>query len=509
MPEFQHRMASISRQSVVYFAGTMLTTAVGFPFKIYLAHKLGPQALGIYALGMTIVGFLGLFNGLGLPTAAARFVSAYRSRGDFNALRSFLGAGFITLCACNLLLGVLLFSVGSKIAVHVYHLPALSGYLWAFALIMFFGALNTFLGQVMAGYQDVSRRTIITHFFGTPANIVFAVLLISMGLGLTGYLAAQVASALLVLVLLAFFTWKMTPRVARGLRFRIADREVFTFSAAAFATTALEFVLAQADKIVLGSFLGATQVGIYAVAAALVAFVPIALTSVNQIFSPTISELHATGNWQMLQQLYSALTKWILVFTLPLALALIMFSRQFMIMFGPTFAAGSPVLAIGTAGQLVNCAVGSVGFLLLMSGNQMELLKIQAVNAGVMLILTFFFTSRMGIVGAAAAMAVTVVTTNVWCLSCVRRKLHLFPFNYGYLKLLFPLAVCSMLLAFLRHQFSMTSSSWCLPLSSLLTAYVSFLGAVAIVGLDERDREMTRFLWGKIAAKLKGNEVLV
>src|SRR5690349_6498632 len=82
--EFQRRMASISRQSVVYFAGTMLTTAMGFPFKIYLARRLGAQALGIYALGMTIVGFLGLFNGLGLPTAAARFVAAYRSRGDFN-----------------------------------------------------------------------------------------------------------------------------------------------------------------------------------------------------------------------------------------------------------------------------------------------------------------------------------------------------------------------------------------------------------------------------------------
>jgi len=36
-------------------------------------------------------------------------------------------------------------------------------------------------------------------------------------------------------------------------------------------------------------------VGIYSVAATLVAFVPVALQSVNQIFSPTIADLHAAG----------------------------------------------------------------------------------------------------------------------------------------------------------------------------------------------------------------------
>ncbi len=94
---------------------------------------------------------------------------------------------------------------------HFYHAPALRSYFWAFALIMLFGVLTTFLGQVMAGYRDVARRTMITHFIGTPANIVVAVVLISLGLGLRGYMMAQVASAVLVLALLAVSVWRMTP----------------------------------------------------------------------------------------------------------------------------------------------------------------------------------------------------------------------------------------------------------------------------------------------------------
>ena len=55
--EFRTKMGSISRQSSMYFAGTILTTAAGYFFKIYVARKLGAEALGLYALGMTLVGF--------------------------------------------------------------------------------------------------------------------------------------------------------------------------------------------------------------------------------------------------------------------------------------------------------------------------------------------------------------------------------------------------------------------------------------------------------------------
>ncbi len=144
-----------------------------------------------------------------------------------------------------------------------------------------------------------------------------------------------------------------------------------TFSAVAFGIAVVDFALSQTDKIVLGYYLPAKQVGIYAVAMALVGFVPIALQSVNQIFSPIIAELHAVGNRLLLQKLYATLTKWIVILTIPLALTMVVFARPLMGIFGPAFQSGAAVLAIGAVGQLVNCGVGSVGFLLLMSGHQM------------------------------------------------------------------------------------------------------------------------------------------
>ena len=143
------------------------------------------------------------------------------------------------------------------------------------------------------------------------------------------------------------------------------------------------------------------EVGIYAVATALVTFVPIVLQSVNQIFSPTIADLYARGQIELLGRIYQTLTKWILGLTLPLAAGIIIFAPALMRIFGHDFELGWPILVIGTLGQLINCGVGSVGYLLMMSGNQGRVVRIQAVMACVMVGLSAILIPRWGITGAA------------------------------------------------------------------------------------------------------------
>jgi len=505
--EFHRRMGSISSQSAAYFAGTMFTAAAGCFFKIYLARTLGPEPLGVYALGMSIVAFLGLFNAAGLPTAAARFVAEYCARREFARLGGFLRSGLALLSGGNLLLGATVVLAGPWVAVHFYHSPALRSYLWAFALIMLFSVLSAFLGQVMAGYRDVARRTVITHFIGTPANMVLAVLLISLGFGLGGYLVAQVLSAFLVLALMLVSVWRMTPGEARSAgRFAQVERRVATFSAAAFGLAALDFALAQTDKIVLGYYLAPKQVGIYAVAMAVVGFVAIALQSVNQIFSPMIAELHAVSSQILLQRLYATLTKWIVILTIPLALTIVVFARPLMEIFGPAFEPGAEALVIGALGQLINCAVGSVGFLLLMSGQQIQMIKIQAANSALLIGLSLFLVPRFGMTGAAWASAITVSTTNLWSLVAVRRSLKMFPFHGGYFKLALPTLLSTGILAGLSHASIGVHSHWKMAGLALVCAYVSFLGTLLLGGLDRDDRQIVHMVWTNVARKLRGME---
>ena len=498
--QFRSQVGHISRHSGVYFAGTIFSVALGYLFKVYLARVLGPEALGIYALGITIVGFLGAFNSLGLVESAVRFASMYRAAHKLEQLRALLWRGGAILLAANVLFAAILLSVGGLVAVHFYHSPALARYIPWFAALMLLGSVSTFYGRILAGYKDVGRRTLITNFIGSPATMVLAVFLIGLGWGLRGYLLAQVLGAVLVIAMLLACVWRLTPVEAR-LSMHVPprlEREVWSFSAAAVGVLLLEFLMSQVDKIALGFYRGAREVGIYSVAAAMVAYVSLILNSVNQVFSPMITDLHTRRDMATLGRLYRALTKWILGMTLPLAITLMVDARPLLRIFGRDFEAGWPILMIGTAGQLINCGVGSVGLLLLMSGNQRRLLRVQAAMAAVMTVTCVALIPIWGIVGAAVAAAITNAGTNAWNLFEVRRALGLSPFSRSYLRLLGP-ALASLLVALaLRREGGMFRHEWLAIAASLLGSYLVFAGMVALLGLDEDDRLVARAMWSRL-----------
>ena len=500
--EFRREMGQISRHSAVFFAGTLFTAAAGYLFKIYLARVLGADALGLYTLGMTIVGFFALINGLGLPQAAVRFVAAYSATEQWQRLHSFLRRALSLLGVGNIILAAALLALGPKLARVLYHAPGLEPYLGLFAFILILGAFTTFFGQVLAGYKDVTLRTIITNFIGSPLNIIFAITLLSLGWGLRGYLVAQVASAMVVVSLLLAAVWKLTPRQARQMSQTLIplESEVYWFSAAVFGVSFLEFVLAQADKVLLGIFLDVRQVGIYAVAATLVAFVPVVLQSVNQIFSPTIADLHARGDRALMGRLFQTLTKWIFGLTLPLAFVMIIFSKPLMRLFGAPFEAGWLVLTLGTLGQLINAGVGSVGFLLLMSGNQARLIRVQVTMAVFMVVTTLGLVRPFGIAGVALAAALTNGVNNYLCLRQVRTALGISPYNRTYLRLLVPcfasLAVTAGL-AFLMQTLNFHSQWLWIGIATVLS-YVAFCGLALLGGLDADDKMIVAAFRGRV-----------
>lgn len=140
-------MGTLSRHSTVFFSGTIFSAALGYLFKVYLARSLDARALGIYALGMTLVAFLSLFNSLGLPRSASRYVAAYCATDKFDLLRGFLARSLLALLVVNVLLGVVMLLVGPWVAVHFYHTPEIQNYLPLFALLMVAGVLTSFLDK--------------------------------------------------------------------------------------------------------------------------------------------------------------------------------------------------------------------------------------------------------------------------------------------------------------------------------------------------------------------------
>jgi O-antigen/teichoic acid export membrane protein len=497
---FLSQVGHISRHSGVLFAGTIFTAALGYVFKIFLARVLGAEALGIYALGMTLVGFIAIFNSLGLAESAVRFAAIYRANRKLEQLRALLFWGGAILLAANAVFAVIFLLVGGVAARRFYHSPELSRYLGWFAILLVTGVISFFCGRVLTGYKAVGRRTVITNFVGSPVTMLLAVIFISMGWGLSGYLLAQVLSATLVIGLLLTFVWKLTPPEARFLRPRptLPEKEVWSFSAFAVAVVLLEFLMTQADKVALGFYLDARSVGIYSLAAAVVAYETLVLNSVNQVFSPIIADLHSRGDNVMLGRLYKSLTKWVFGVTVPLAITVMVFARPLMRMFGHDFEAGWPILIIGTIGQLVNCGVGSVTLLLYMSGQQARLLRVQTAMAGVMVVANVVLIPVWGIVGAATAAAVTNAGINAWNFMNVRSVLRLSPFSRSFLRLSVPLVASVVLALFVRRAQGLFRHDWLAVGVGLVATYGTFIGVAAAMGLDADDRLIVNAIGARI-----------
>ncbi len=503
--EFSRNLGQIFRHSAVFFAGTLFTMAAGYLVKIYVARVLGAELLGLYALGMTLVSLTQLFGTLGLHGTAARYVAVYSAKGNWNALRGLLTRSVGIVVSLNLVLCIVLVFGGGWISRNLYHAPDLVQYLPLFAGLSVLGALNVFYCQVLAGFKEITKRTVITNFVGSPLVIVLTVVLLALGTGMRGYLSAQIISNVAVVTLLVVVTWKLTPAAARFSFSALPrlDSEVKSFTAAVFGMNVVDFLGTQADKIILGLFLNARVLGIYVLASTLSAFIPIILQSVNQIFAPVIADLHAQERQDVLQKLFQTLTKWIIALTFPLGCVIIVFALPLMRIFGPDFEAGWPVLVIGALGQLVNCGVGSVGYLLLMSGNQRRLVKVQFAMAGVSVLMNVALIPLLGIVGAALAAATVVVGQNLWNLYEVRKALRISPYNRSYYALLIPTAFATVAVILLRWWTASITHQWLAIALALALSYAVFGGLAAAYVLDRDDRMIARSAWSRLRGMQK------
>ena len=502
--EFRRNMGQISRQSITFFAGTIFTMGVGYLVKIYVARVLGAELLGLYALGMTLVSLTQLVGCLGLNGAAGRYVAVYNATGRYDDLRGFLTRSVGVVLCLNLVLSIGLFFWGGWLAQHLYHAPNLGRYMPLFAVLTVLGALNVFYCQVLAGFKDIAKRTIITNFAGTTLVSAITVVLLALGTGMQGYLWAQIVNSLVVVGLLVAVAYRLTPRAARFSWAALPrlDPEVKSFTAASFGMGALDFLVSQADKILLGLYLNPALVGIYVVASTLSALIPMILQSVNQIFAPVIADLHSRKRQDVLQRLFQSLTKWVLGFTLPLAFVVIAFAAPLMRIFGQAFEAGWPVLVIGAVGQVVNCGVGSVGYLLLMSGNQKRLMRVQFVMVAVSLLMNITLIPVLGVIGAALASAVVNVASNVWNLSQVRKALDIFPYNRSYFALVIPALLSMGTVVILRIWALPTMRPWLGILVAVVVSYIVFAAFALKLSLDNDDRMIAASAWAQVRAGL-------
>src|SRR5205807_3136329 len=125
----------------------------------------------------------------------------------YDDLRGLMTRSIGIVVLLNLLFCIGFVLSGGWLAQHVYHAPKLIRYIPLFAVLAFLGAINVFYCQVLAGFKDIAKRTVITNFVGTTLVSALVILFLALGFGMRGYLWAQILNSVLVVALLITVAW--------------------------------------------------------------------------------------------------------------------------------------------------------------------------------------------------------------------------------------------------------------------------------------------------------------
>lgn len=424
-------VAGLCGAASVKITGALL----GFALTVVLARLLGPSEYGIYAWVMALVALLSVPVQLGLPTLLIREVARAQQQRDWGSLRGILRWSVLLASAMALLVGVA-FLAGMEVfssslegrgRALLWGIPLLPLLAWnGLATSALIGLRRAVLGQLPGNvFRPLGLMGLMTAaWWFRPTFEWNAVSLLSL---------TCLSALLTLLIATGLLRWKRPPESIAAAPVYHGRRWCSSLWPLALMS-GLFLVNSQTDLVMLGWFAADEKVGIYRVAVQMAGLVTFVLQIVNGVVAPHFARLHAAGDSDQLQRLVTRSAQITLLGAVPVALIFIVFGGVLLgWVFGAAFEAGNGALIILAIGQLVNAGMGSVGFLLNMTGYERDTVKGVVVAAMLNVPLNFLLIPVWGMKGAALATAVSLIVWNVVLWHVVRSRLGLnsTAFNFG------------------------------------------------------------------------------
>ena len=479
---------SMARGASVNLLGILAANVLGFVFTVTVTHLVDARAVGLVALGSTIVGFAVIPSLLGLDTGIIRFVARAASLDDERAARASLQAGLAVVCLISIALTAAIWVLAPTISDHFFHKPGSTDILRIVALSLPAMALGRAVMAAVQGY-GVMRYSAWLGIVRRVIQIAALIPLIVVGLDARTLALAGVVSAWGSLRLAFDYLSSVHPNSLRPARGSWPWLSLLNFSAPQVLTGLLFFAILWTDTLLLGRYRTAAEVGVYSVLGTLLGPAVLVSTAVGQMFAPRIAAEDARGDRRTLATMLKRVTHWNTAISIPFFTALAVVPGALLSLFGHTYRSGAHALAILAIGQLLNTAAGPLGQVLNMSGRQYLTMTNNGVVAGLNAVGCVFLIPRYGMTGAACSTSASLTIVNLIKLVEVQILFRMHPFRWQTLRLFGAAAVAALLalpLAVFPH--------WPAGLLEALVAgtlvFIAYLFVVLRVGMTDEDKEL-------------------
>jgi O-antigen/teichoic acid export membrane protein len=431
----------ISLGAFITFFGRVLNSLFTYLTLIMIAKLLGPYYFGIYSYIYSMFMFLTNISTLGLDKGILRFVPIWRKKEIISEGLS----GVLQLLVLFSLIIVFLLNILSPIISKLYTSSFVSGMIFFMSLGLIFQSIIIFSRATLQAlfYYD---RAVLTEDYIRPL-LFFTLLLILFFLNfntnkLPLFVMVVFAVAYFLSAMFSLFILNRALKLEKlQLKFKPfiinkVERNIIYFSVINMFTTIMSQSRINILIMITGLFVKPEMIGYINIAARSVFFIGFVLVAVNSVFGPLISSFYENGNLKKLQELYVMTVKWITIFGSIICILFVINSNLILSFFGKEYIIASNELKILSIGELSSIWVGSVSYILMMTGKQKQYFITMFLTLMLSIMFTIILVPYIGILGTSISLFFGSLFSNVINLLLVKKYLYIFPYNKYNLRIL-------------------------------------------------------------------------
>ena len=404
----------IAKESAVTFTGMFYGNINRYLYTLLLARWVGSEFLGIYSLANSVRLISEVFGKMGMEIGVMRFVSLLNPDIEKKKIQRLIGSAVkMTMAFSVVIMAGLLVSSGFIVTHILKGPPLLKIVLMVFAIAIPFNAITLVVAFATQGFKRLKYKIFITQFLNPTILLVVMIIsfwFISVEVAL---MAPMLVSSIIGFIVMFAVLKKLTGVKNQQLLKAPFDRELLVFSYPLMFVTILLTLMHWMDILMLGAFTNASTVGLYHPAARTAGLLQALLTSFLSIYSPMIAQFHAKSDQKNMSGSYKLVSRWLLTFSIPVALIFLVYPQKVMLLFGAEYLPSANVLIVLTAATFIHAILGAAQSTLSMTGHT-RLLLWNAIGAFIInIILNIILIPNYGMIGAAWATLISLFVISL------------------------------------------------------------------------------------------------
>ncbi|MDX8478965.1 lipopolysaccharide biosynthesis protein [Mesorhizobium sp. VK24D] len=408
------------RMSLIAFSIRIVSAVIAFVSQVLMARWMGSFEYGISVLVWVTMVIVGNLACLGFHTSVIRFIPEYRERGMLAELRGIvLASRLFVLVASTVIagLGALGVWLSSGWIENYYVVPFILGVI-CLPMIA--------LGDLLQGLARANSWALLalspTYLVRPVLILMFMALMLAFNYApdaKTAIFASIAATYVTTLGQLMAVTSRMDEKIPAG-PMTVHFGRWFLVSLPIFLVESFFFLLTNADVLMVGAYLDPNDVAVYFATVKTLALVHFVYFAVKAGVAQRYAQF-THGEPDRLAAFARETVSWTFWPSLAMALLVLALGEPMLVLFGPEFTAGYPLLFLLVFGVVARGAVGPCESLLTMSGNQNICAAVYAMTLALNIGLNVILIPLFGLWGAAIATSLAMVfeasalSFTVWC----------------------------------------------------------------------------------------------